>query len=274
MVELTDDDQITVGEKLRLAREEQGLTLDDVAARTRIPTRHLESIEQSEWSRLPAPTYSIGFAKSYAVALGLDKTEIGDALRLEMGGRPKVTTETQVFEPADPARVMPKWLVIGAVLAALALIGVLLVMRNRALTGGDAPAVAAAGVDGPAGPATPAPATAMPAVASGPVTLIANDPVWIQVYEKGGRVLQSGTLNAGQRYDVPADAKAPLLMTGKPEALRIAVGTADAPSIGPAATKVKDVSLLGTDLMGGPGATSTTPGAAATPGKAAPAPIE
>ena len=31
----------TVGERLRVAREAKGLTLEDVAAQTRIPTRHL-----------------------------------------------------------------------------------------------------------------------------------------------------------------------------------------------------------------------------------------
>ena len=107
----------TVGERLRAAREAQGLSLEEVAARTRIPTRHLESLELSDWSRLPAPTYSIGFAKSFASVVGLDRTQIGEDLRSEMGGTRLASTEAQVFEPVDPARVMPRWLVIAAVLA-------------------------------------------------------------------------------------------------------------------------------------------------------------
>ncbi|HMC91010.1 MAG TPA: helix-turn-helix domain-containing protein, partial [Allosphingosinicella sp.] len=35
-----------VGERLRVAREEKGLSLDDVARQTRIPIRHLEHIER------------------------------------------------------------------------------------------------------------------------------------------------------------------------------------------------------------------------------------
>ena len=50
-----------MGEQLRDAREAKGITLEDIAAQTRIPTRHLESIEKSEWDNLPAPTYTIGF---------------------------------------------------------------------------------------------------------------------------------------------------------------------------------------------------------------------
>lgn len=277
MVEATMSDEPTVGERLRAEREKQGLTLEDIATRTRIPTRHLESIEQSEWSRMPAATYAIGFAKSYGVALGMDRVEIGEALREEMGGQPKVTAETQVFEPADPARVMPKWLVIAAVLAALAVVGTLLFMRNRALSGDDQPVAAAAANDAvvasapDAAAAAAADAPVAPVAASGPVSIIANEPVWIQVYERGRATLKSGELRAGERYDVPADAKAPMLKTGKAEALRIAVGTADAPSIGPPATLVRDVSLLGADLMrGGNGAAAAGAPLVVTP---APAPV-
>ena len=56
---------MSVGERLREAREAAGLTLEDIATSTRIPTRHLESIEAGDFSRLPAPTYTVGFAKNF-----------------------------------------------------------------------------------------------------------------------------------------------------------------------------------------------------------------
>ena len=89
----------------------------DIAAQTRIPQRHLESIEVAEWDKLPAPTYTIGFAKSYASSVGLDRTDIGDQLREEMGGQRFAASQSEVIEAADPARTMPKWLVIAAVVA-------------------------------------------------------------------------------------------------------------------------------------------------------------
>ena len=95
--ELVETDVPTVGERLRAAREEKKLSLEDIAAQTRIPQRHLESIEDGDWDKLPAPTYTIGFAKSYASAVGLDRTEIGDQLRDEMGG--------QRFAPPQPRSV-------------------------------------------------------------------------------------------------------------------------------------------------------------------------
>src|SRR5215212_2053583 len=104
--EMADEEGLvmTVGERLRAAREAAGLSLEDIATSTRIPTRHLESLEASDFSRLPAPTYSVGFAKNYAAAVGLDRAEIGDQLRAQMGGTRPTSTMTDVFEPADPAR--------------------------------------------------------------------------------------------------------------------------------------------------------------------------
>src|SRR3546814_12542045 len=71
------------GEQLRKAREACDMSLEDVANRTRIPIRHLQHIENGECDALPAPTYSIGFARSYANVVGLNGSEIGVELRSE-----------------------------------------------------------------------------------------------------------------------------------------------------------------------------------------------
>src|SRR3546814_8833992 len=65
------------GDKLRLAREAAGLTLADVASRTRITQRHLEAIEKSDFSELPGRPSVDGFARAYARAI--DLPEIGRA---------------------------------------------------------------------------------------------------------------------------------------------------------------------------------------------------
>ena len=245
----------TVGERLRAAREERGLSLEDIAAQTRIPQRHLEAIEVGEWDKLPAPTYTTGFAKSYASAVGLERAEIGEQLRAELGGQGQPAT-IEVFEPADPARTMPKWLVFGGLAAIILLVLVLSWLNRRSLEQPqeavtNAPA-AVATAPNPTRAPTPA-----PVAAQGPVVLNATEAVWLQVYEKGGSTLFSGILQPGQTFAIPASAAAPLLKTGKPEALRINVGNAVAPAVGPPATTVRDVSLRPADLMkGGPGAGS------------------
>ena len=267
--ELVETDVPSVGERLRAAREEKGLSLEDIAAQTRIPRRHLEAIEGADWDRLPAPTYTIGFARSYASVVGLDRADVADQLRGEMGGvRP--TTTTEVFEPADPARTMPKGLVIGAILAVIVLVLVMSWLSRRSLEQPD---------DHVNNVATPAPAPQQPVqmpptgpAISGPVVLSATAPVWLQVYEKGGATLFSGMLQPGQTYTVPASATAPLLKTGKPEALRVTVGNQVAPPVGPAATTVNNVSLLGADLLKNGQAASAPAAPAPSPPSNPPAP--
>lgn len=262
--ELVQSDVPRVGERLRAAREKSGLSLEDVAAQTRIPQRHLESLEASEWDKLPAPTYTVGFAKNYANAVGLDRAEIGEQLREEMGGQRFTTSTTEVFEPADPARTMPKWLVLGAIVAVILLVVVMSWLNRRSLNSQDNGAASSeVAANAPAAPT--APVAPKPAAAQGPVVLAATQAVWLSVKDNG-QVLKQGILQPGETYTVPDTATAPTLTTAKAEALNVTVGSAAAPPVGPPATKVT-VSLKPSDLMHNPG---TAP--AASPAPVAPKP--
>jgi cytoskeletal protein RodZ len=250
----------TVGEQLRAAREKAGIRLEDIAAQTRIPQRHLESIETAEWDKLPAPTYSIGFAKSYASAVGLDRNQIGDQLREEMGGHRFSSSQAEVIEAADPARTMPKWLVLSTIVAVVIIIIVMTVLNRRSL---EQPSAVASNTPAPVTAAAPPPSQApAPApVAEGPVVLTAVAPAWIQVTDEG-KTLFMGELQPGQTYSVPPTATAPLLKAGKPEALKVTVGAAVAPPVGPPGKVVSKVSLKGPDLIHGgaqPTALSSAP---------------
>jgi len=259
-----EQDAPTVGQQLRAAREKMKVALDDIAAQTRIPKRHLESLENSEWDQLPAPTYTLGFAKSYASAVGLDRIDIGDQLRAEMGGQRFTANTTETFEPADPRRTMPKSLVIGTIVAVIVLIALMSWFNNRSLeTTDEAGKVAAEQAAAPTA-ATPVAQASAPAQ-NLPVVINAADAVWLQVYEKGGATFFSGILQPGQTFAVPATSAAPLLKTAKPEALRISVGNQVAPPVGKAAEKVSDVSLLSADLLKGGAATAAVPQSRPTP---------
>lgn len=266
MDETEPDDVITVGQRLREAREAKGMSVEDIAAQTRIPTRHLSSLETSDWEKLPAATYSIGFAKNYAGAVGLDRNEIGERLREEMGGTRPAYAHPEIYEAADPARTMPKGLVFGA-LALLALFVIAFTwLNNRSLEPDQAIAEAenvVAPVENAAAPAPP------PPVASGPVLLTATDAVWIEVKD-GATTLKQGQLAAGETYAVPPSAVAPLLTTGKPEALRISVGPQQAPPVGQPGTTVSGVSLKGADLL----RQGAAPAQATVPAQASPAPTQ
>lgn len=253
---------VSAGQQLKAAREAKGLSLEDIASETRIPLRHLESLEASDWERLPAPTYTLGFAKSYASAVGVDRAEIGEQLRAEMGGFRNETSTVEHFEPADPARTMPKWLVASAIAAIAVVVLAFTWLQNRSVTEEPPPVATAAA---PAQQAT-APAAAAPqqAPAQGPVVLTATAPAWIRVTDQG-KTLFEGMLQPGQTFPVPQTATAPMLRAGAPEALRITVGDSVAPPVGPAGKVADNVSLAPADLMRGPQAASAPAGPSQAP---------
>lgn len=66
---------LTLGEKLREAREERGFTLSDVAEQTRISSLYLESIENDDYRILPGGIFNKGFVKSFAKLVGINEQE-------------------------------------------------------------------------------------------------------------------------------------------------------------------------------------------------------
>ena len=252
------DTTATVGERLRAAREKQKMTLESVAAVTRIPIRHLLSLENGEWASLPAPTYCIGFAKNYAAIVGLDRAEIAADLRAEMGGTRQTYTQAEVFQPADPKRIMPKWLILGAVLGVIMVLAALSLLRQRSLAPTDTAPTDTSATPTATTPAAANAAPVTPAAITGPVTVTALQDAWIKVRERGGTTLREALLKQGETYAVPITASAPLLDTGRPEALRITVGGRDVAAVGPAGHSVSGVSLLPADLARGPAAAPAT----------------
>ena len=61
-----------VGETLRMAREQRGLSLDVISQRTKIGTEKLRAIEENDIQRLPSGIFLRGFVRAYAREVGLD----------------------------------------------------------------------------------------------------------------------------------------------------------------------------------------------------------
>lgn len=74
----------SIGAYLKHRREELGLTLRDVAARTRVRTTYLDHIENEQISDLPAPVYLRGFVLEFARVLALPDPESITAAYLEL----------------------------------------------------------------------------------------------------------------------------------------------------------------------------------------------
>lgn len=252
MVEQAYEDQfqpLSIGERLKQAREAKGLRLDDVASQTRIPIRHLQHIEREEWDALPAATYCVGFVRSYANTVGLDGAELGRELRDRLGGTRSRAPAAEYYRPADPARVPPRSLAVIAGILALVLIVGYAIWRST-LDGDEAEVPVAAAPEAPApAPARPAPPQPRPqALAGQPVSLVATEEVWLRISDGGGASLFQGILAPGQSFAVPATAQRPLLRTGRPQVLRVSVGGRDLGPLEPVERTVSDVSLRPEDL--------------------------
>ncbi|ALC12175.1 helix-turn-helix domain-containing protein [Sphingopyxis sp. 113P3] len=247
------------GDRLRLAREAAGLSLADIATRTRITQRHLEAIEKSDFSGLPGRTYVTGFARAYARAVDLPEAEIGAAVRRELeedeyAARPAY----EAYEPTDPARLPTARLtwtlvIITALLAsAYGVWRFLSVEPDEALIAAqnaDADASEAPAADAPAATTAGAAGTAQVAQ-DAPVVLTGLSEVWIGFDDATGKTENWRTLDPGEVYQVPpAYIEQFTLRTSIPQALKVTVGGRDVGAIGPADTLVKGVSLKPADLI-------------------------
>jgi len=65
------DDSTPPAAYLRLARENRGMTLQEIARQTKIGTRYLAMIEDESYATLPAPVYLRGFVLDFARTLGV-----------------------------------------------------------------------------------------------------------------------------------------------------------------------------------------------------------
>src|SRR3546814_697662 len=130
--ETSEQPREAVGKKLKAAREKAGLSIQDVAERTRVPARHLSAVEEGRFQDLPALAYSAGFARSFAQAIGLDGSEIAAQYRAE--ANPDPLPYYDQYEPLDEARVPSSsfaWIAaaVGALIVAL-----LIAFRDRKST--------------------------------------------------------------------------------------------------------------------------------------------
>ena len=113
---------------------------------------------------------------------------------------------------------------------------------------------------GPAASGPARPAATAPAPTGGPVVLTATEDVWLRIDQAGGGApLYMGTLKAGQCYQVPAGAQSPRIRTARANVLRVSVGGAQVPPLGPPETTISNVSLTAADLL------ARAPGGGAAP---------
>lgn len=268
-VETEDMFPTPVGDRLKAAREAKGISLDDIARDTRIPSRHLVAIDESRYDKLPAPTYALGFVKAYARYVGEDEVEVGQALRNELSDLFAARQTHALNEPTDPARIPSKAFAWVAIMIGVLGLGAYLIWRftfnvsdaDRNLAAGIDTEVSAPAENGTAPANGAAPAAALPT--AGQVVLTATDNVWIGVKDANRTTLISKELKAGESFAVPANASGAVLTTARPQALKVTIAGREIPPLGAPDTTVKvplDASSLATRGTGQPANGTAPPG--------------
>lgn len=125
---------IGIGETLRAARHEQGKTLADAAAETRVREAYLAALEEEQFEVLGGDVYVKGFLRSYARFLELDPEPLLEAYRREFEHRDDLTAAPLKQRPVAPMgrERQPGIAIVAAVAGAL-----LLVLAAIGLLGGD-----------------------------------------------------------------------------------------------------------------------------------------
>ncbi|KLJ02096.1 helix-turn-helix domain-containing protein [Luteimonas sp. FCS-9] len=230
-----------VGERLRVAREQAGLGVADVASRLRMRVRVVEALEAEDWGRLGAQVFVRGQLRSYLRLLGLPDA-LADSVPEATEVRPPELTPRTFTPPMQ--RLLDKAMGRAVYVVITALIVVPVWVATRQHVDGASEITASLGVagdeDAPAQPAGPRPVTASlgalpkrPAVVAPPaeaapreqagrLTLRFNGPSWVEVVGHDGQRIESAEIPGGeQREFATADVRRVVLgNAGAVEVLR------------------------------------------------------
>jgi cytoskeletal protein RodZ len=132
----------TLGEKLRQAREERGISISEVAEQTRISPLYIDSIEKNDFKTLPGGIFNKGFIKSYAKFVGYDEhqalAEYQKAIAAEEAAEPdlKVYRPEVLTDDRSAASLAPT-IIFAAIILGLVSAGILFLVnyvQNRGET--------------------------------------------------------------------------------------------------------------------------------------------
>lgn len=263
------------GPQLRYARERLGLSVADIAARTRISQRHIEDLEAGNFAAFSSRTYAIGFARTVAKAVGLDGETIASQVRADLNVLQPPARMSAGYETSDPARVPSRPLVwLSLVAVALLLAGLFVAYRTLFSPAAELPSLVEQEEAEQAAAAASAArdrAAAAPAATAGPVVFTSlEDGIWVRFYDTTGARLLETELARGQSFTVPATATGPMLWTARPEALTITVGGQAVPPLATELMTMRDVKVDAASLLARPAPAAgptpaTSPSASPTP---------
>ena len=237
-----------LGSELRTARERLGLSLGDIAERTKIRAATLRAIENDDFDRLPPAIFTRGFLKTYAREVGLDPEAIAerfaaalqeadDAARRDANPA-SGNGDIDLSPPTDRSTVETAALIVVA--------GLLVVLLNRWQSPpqvaappdrADLPRAAATQghADRDAAVATTGPHGAAPIAVRRSLMRIELQPqgrCWVEATADGTRVVYK-LLNAGDRHALEGHEEL-ILKVGDPAQFAFSIDGAAGRALGPA----------------------------------------
>jgi cytoskeletal protein RodZ len=111
----------SLGDLLRTARERRGLTVQELAAITRIPRRHLDALERGQFDELPGGMYRRAELRTYAETVGLDKAFVLERLEQSLGLAADPvpgTAAAPIYDPSPRSRIYAVVVTLGLIAAA------------------------------------------------------------------------------------------------------------------------------------------------------------
>ena len=204
-----------LGDILRKAREDRGISLEEAARRTKLTRDVLRALEEDAPERLSSPSYAAIFQKSYARYLGLDLHTVRRRItrdETEVGGAVSgVEHEAVRRHPALPSLPLSGAGVASLILVAFVVVLALVMRGDRG--------------EGSAPVETGPPAAAVGTVAPEPPTSLvvrATADVALRV-ERAGALVWDGVLTAGDRRTFDATSPTKLIVS-EPAALAVFAG--------------------------------------------------
>ncbi len=205
---------MSVGESLARAREERGLSVDDVSQATRVRTTVIRAIERDEFDVCGGAVYARGHIRSIAHVVGIDPEPLVAEFDRDHGGTPSaivVATPNAVFDPdvmSATQRRRPNW---GAAMA-VALVVICVLAAVQLVSGSKSPSAArhdvmqtSAPSQAPSPTGTPSstpPPSALARLPDKGVTVlvrITGGASWCSIKNSANAVLFEGTLTQGQQ---------------------------------------------------------------------------
>ncbi|WP_268423141.1 helix-turn-helix domain-containing protein [Bacillus safensis] len=130
-----------LGKRLVEAREEKGMSLEDLMAVTKIQKRYLLAIEQGNYDIIPGKFYVRAFIKQYAEAVGLNPEQLFEEFRKDVPSTyndevsdklSNIKPQRELPKPASKVlELLPTILIIGGIIVVIAIIYVIVQAVNH-----------------------------------------------------------------------------------------------------------------------------------------------